>query len=107
MANDHVLTAPSPSIVTETKVSSCSEADMEHIWSQFHLPEDITTWARVAKERSNRPPKMLVAFNKAIMKHGAHLSLHPLVRGMLAHFNLSLSQLNPNAYKILVGMNIL
>ena len=41
------------------------------------------------------------------MKHKAQLPLYPLVRGVLAHFNLSPSQLNPNAYKILAGMHIL
>ena len=41
------------------------------------------------------------------MKHGAKLPLHPLVRGVLAHYGLSPSQLNPNAYKIMTGMHIL
>ena len=59
------------------------------------------------EDRSNRPPYPLVALNKAIMKHGARLPLHPLVRVVLAHFGLSPSQLNPNTYKIMAGMHIL
>ena len=58
-------------------------------------------------EYSNRHLHPLVAFNKAIMKHGARLSLYSLVRGVIAHLNLFPSQLNPNAYKILAGMHIL
>ena len=76
---------------------------MKHIQEKFHLPKDITTWAMSAEEHSNRSPRLLVAFNKAIMKHGAQLPLHPLVRGILAHSGLSPSQLNPNAYKIMAG----
>ena len=80
---------------------------MEHVRHQFHLPVDIIIRAMTAVECSNRPPYLLVAFNNAIMKHGARLPLHPLVRGALVYFGLSPSQLNPNAYKILVGMHIL
>ena len=80
---------------------------MEHIREQFHLPGDITTWAMSSKERSNRLPRSLVAFNKAIIKHRARLPLHSLVRGVLAHWGLSPSQLNPNAYKIMALMHIL
>ena len=58
-----------------------------------------------AEERSNSPSKMLVAFNKAIMKHMVRLFLHPLVQGVLAHWDLSPSQLNPNACKIMAGMH--
>ena len=60
-----------------------------------------------AEKCSNRSPYSLIAFNKAIMKHGSRLLIHPLVRGVLAHFGLSPSQLNPNAYKIMAGMHIL
>ena len=56
-----------------------------------------------AAESFNRPPYPLVAFNKVIIKYGVQLPLHPLVRRVLAHFNLSPSQLNPNAYKVLAG----
>ena len=63
-----------PSIIAaETRVSVCFENDVEHIQEQFHLPGDITTWAMSSKERSNRPSRSLVAFNEAIMKHGAWL----------------------------------
>ena len=79
---------------------------MEHVWNQFHLPADITTRAMTMEECSNHPPYPLVAFNKAIMKHEAWLPLHPLVRRVLTHFDLSPSQLNPNAYKITAGMYI-
>ena len=48
-----------------------------------------------------------MAFNKAIMKRGVRLPLHPLVWKVLAHFNLSPSQLNLNAYKVLERMHIL
>ena len=41
------------------------------------------------------------------MKHEAQLPLHPLVRGALVHWGLKPSQLNPNAYKIMAGLNIL
>ena len=58
-------------------------------------------------ERSNHPPLGLVAFNKAIMKHGARLPLHPLVREILNHFELAPSQLSPNAYKLIAGTFIL
>ena len=78
--------------------------DVKHVRCQFYLPTNITTRAMTAEERSNRP---LVAFNKAIMKHGARLPLHPLVRRVLAHFDHSPSQLNPNAYMIRAGMHIL
>ena len=80
---------------------------MKHVRNQFHLPADITTRVMTTEERSNRPPYPLVAFNKAIMKNGARLPLHPLVRGVLAHFGLSPSQLNLNAYKIMAMMHIL
>ena len=59
------------------------------------------------KERSNRPPYPLVTFNKASMKNGARLPLHPLVRGVLAHYGLFPSQLNLNAYKIMAEIHIL
>ena len=41
------------------------------------------------------------------MKHGARLPFYPLVRGALAHWCLSSSQLKPNAYNILEGIHIL
>ena len=69
----------------DDKVSRCSEIDVEHIRQQFHLPAAITTRAMSAEERSTRPPPSMVAFNKAIMKHGARLPLHYLVRGVLAN----------------------
>ena len=71
------------------------------------MPEDIATWAMSRREHSNRPPSSRVAFNKVIMKHGARLPLHPLVRGVLVNWGLAPSQLNPNAYKIMTGMPIL
>ena len=106
-ADDPVVASLSPSIVAEARVSSCSQSDVEHIREQFPLLGDITTWAMSRKDRSNRPPRFLVAFNKAIMKHGARLPLHPLVRGVLAHWGLAPSQINPNAYKIMARMHIL
>ena len=75
---------------------------MEHIQEQFHLPATITTKAMSAEERSTRPLPSMVA-----MKHGERLPLHYLVRGVLANWGLALSQLNPNAYKIMTGMHIL
>ena len=98
---------PSATLVADDKVSKCSEVDMEHIREQFHLPATITTKAMSAEERSTRPPPSMVAFNKAIMKHGVRLLLHYLVRGVLANWGLALSQLNPNTYKIMAGMHIL
>ena len=74
MANDLVLIAPSLLIVAEAKVSSCSEHDMENVWSQFYLSMDITTRVMTAAERFNHPTYPLVAFNMAIMKHRAR---HP------------------------------
>ena len=106
-AKDLVLASHSPTIVAESKVSMCSEDDVKHIREQFYFPKDITTWAMLAEERPNRPLRSLVAFNKAIMKHGARLPLHTLVQGVLAHWGLSPSQLNPNAYKIMAGMHVL
>ena len=97
----------SATLAADDKVSRCSEADVEHIRKQFHLSATITTRAMSAEERSTHPPPSLVAFNKAIMKHGARLPLHHLVRGVLAHWGLAPSQLNPNAYKIMAGMHIL
>ena len=41
------------------------------------------------------------------MKRGARLPLHLLVPGVLVHWGLAPSQLNPNAYKILAGLHIL
>ena len=60
-----------------------------------------------AEERSTRLLPSMVAFNKAIMKHGARLPLHHWVRGVLVHWGLAPSQFNPNAYKIMAGMHIL
>ena len=97
----------SATFAADDKVSRCSETDVEHIREQFHLPAAITTRAMSAEERSTRPPPSMVAFNKAIMKHGARLPLHYLVRGALANWGLAPSQLNPNAYKIMAGMHIL
>ena len=96
----------SANLAADDKISKCSKADVKHIRHQFHLPATITTRAMSAEERSTRPPPSQVAFNKAIMKHGARLPLHPLVRGVLAHWGLAPSQLNPNAYKIMAGMHI-
>ena len=107
MVAKQILMVPSTNIVAETKISTCTEADIEHVRKQFHLPADITTRAMITEEHSNCPPYPLVAFNKAIMKHGARLPLHPLVRGMLMYYRLFPSQLNPNAYKIMAGMHIL
>ena len=97
----------SATFAADDKVSRCSETDVEHIREQFHLPAAITTRAMSAEERSARPPPSMVAFNKAIMKHGARLPLHYLVRGVLVHWGLAPSQVNPNAYKIMAGMLIL
>ena len=107
VADDQLLVVPSPIIVAESKVSTCIENDMEHLWKQFDLPADITTQEMTAEECLNRPPNPLVGFNKSIMKNGARLPLHPLVRGVIMHFCLSLSKLNPNAYKIMAGIHIL
>ena len=41
------------------------------------------------------------------MKRGARLPLHLLVPGVLVHWGLAPSQLNPNAYKIMARMHIL
>ena len=106
VADEQIKVVPSPTIIAKTKVSTCTMNDVEHLRKQFYLPADISTRVMTAEERLNRPSYPLVAF-KAIMKHGARLPLRPLVRGVLAHFGLSLSPLNPNAYKIMVGMHIL
>ena len=75
---------------------------------QSDAPELRSEFGAISsEERSNRPPRSLVAFNKAIMKHGARLPLYLLVRRVLAHQGLSPSQLNPNACKIMAGMHIL
>ena len=97
----------SATLAADDKVSKCSEVAVEHIREQVHLPAAITTRAMSVEERSTRPPPSMVAFNKAIMKHGARLPLHYLVRGVLANWGLAPSQLNPNAYKIMAGMHIL
>ena len=106
-ADDPVVASPSPTIAAEARVSTYSENNVEHIREYFHLPRDITTWAMSSEDSSNHPPRFLVAFNKAIMKHGARPPLHPLVRDVLTHWGLSPSQLNSNAYKIMAGMHIL
>ena len=106
-ADGPVLIAPAPFIVAETRASLWSAKDVEIMRKQFHLPADITVRAMTVTERSNRPSYPLVAFNKAIMMHGALLSLYPLVWEVLAHLALSPSQLNPKVYKVLAGMHIL
>ena len=107
VVDEQILVVPSPTIVAEIKISTCTEADVEHLRKQFQLPVDISSKAMTAEKRSNRPPYPLVAFNKAIMKHRARLPLHPLVRGVLAYIGLSPTQLNLNAYKIIARMHIL
>ena len=68
---------------------------------KYSLPADIKTKLMSVVERSTRPPVNAVAFNSAIMLYGARLPLHPLVRGVLKSLNVSLTQLNPNAYRIM------
>ena len=77
------------------------------IRGQFRLANGIILEAMDAGDRSNRPPPDRVAFNKFIMKHGARLPLHPLVRKVLIRYGLAPAQLNPNAYRLMAGLHCL
>ena len=60
-----------------------------------------------SKERSNRPPRTLVAFSGALLLAGARLPLYPFIKGVIVALNLAPMQLNPNAYWIMCSAFIL
>ena len=49
---------------------------------------------------------MMVCFFEAAFENGLRFLLHPLIKSVLQHFNVCLSQLSPNFWGVLVGLMV-
>ena len=101
LRRDPLVVEPQKFFKAESIPSRLRKSDLISMRLKYNLPADIKTKLMSVDERSTRPPVNAVAFNAAIMQYGARLPLHPLVRGVLNSLNLSPTQLNPNAYRIM------
>lgn len=82
-------------------------ADLEAYCFWFHLLDEIVLQEMKLDECSNCPQADFLAYDRAIMKHGARIPLISLVRGVPNHYELVPSQLNPNTYKLMARMHVL
>ena len=71
---------------------------------EFSIPESVGMRMPIAGEMANNPHGSAVAFHPVFLEIGARLPLHPYVRRVLREFMIAPSQLNPNGWRIVIGM---
>lgn len=79
--------------------SRITQADLNQLWSNYSVPDDVTLQVPEDKELPHSPPVGEVSLNRWFFKCGLKLQLPHFVRCLLHDVRLVPLQLNPNTWK--------
>ena len=71
---------------------------------RYQPPFGVRVWSPDVLTPYVVPVPKMVCFFEVAFDNGLHFPLHPVINGVLQHFNVFPSQLSPNCWGILVGL---
>ena len=71
---------------------------------RYRPPSDVRVWSPDVLTFYVVPVPKMVCFFEVAFENGLRFPLHPFIKGVLQHFNICPSQLAPNGWGILVGL---
>ncbi|TXG58291.1 hypothetical protein EZV62_016120 [Acer yangbiense] len=74
------------------------------IAKEFSIRESVGMRMPLAREQVSNPHGVSVAFHPAFLEIGAKLPLHPYIRRVFREFVIASAQLNPNGWRVVIGM---
>ena len=88
----------------DTHGSRMTEYELKLIRRYFHVPDYIQFHLYGPTDVPTRPPPGCVAVYRDYFIRELRLPLHPFIREVLLNLEISLPQLNPNAYQSMVAL---
>ena len=88
----------------DTHGSKMTEDELAIIRSYFEVPDYVRFRLPGPADVPTRPPPGAVAVFRDYFIRGLRLPLHPFIREVLVNLEISLPQLNPNAYQSMVAL---
>ena len=74
------------------------------IAAEFSILDSVGMRMPLSGELASNPHGTAVAFHPAFLEIGARLPLHPYIRRICQEFMIAPAQLNPNAWRVVIGM---
>uniref|UniRef100_A0A2N9GAN8 Transposase (putative) gypsy type domain-containing protein n=1 Tax=Fagus sylvatica TaxID=28930 RepID=A0A2N9GAN8_FAGSY len=93
--------------IAEEVPSRLVEKDIGRLRSRFQIPENIVIRLPENGEWACTSNGEDIALYEDSLVVGLRLPFRPFERGLLHHFGLAPSQLNPNAWRLVVGLQVL
>ena len=88
----------------DTHISWMTEYELVLIRRYYHVPDYVQFRLPRPVDVPTRPPLNCVAVHRDYFIRGLRLPLHPFIKEVLLNLEISLSQLNPNAYQCMVAL---
>ena len=79
-------------------------AKLHKLATEFSIPRTVGLRIPKEGERASNPEGTSVAFHPAFLEIGARLPLQPYLRRVLREIGIAPAQLNPNGWRVLIGM---
>ena len=98
------LARPITPFDVDTHGSRMTEYELALIRRYFHVSDYVQFRLPGLADVPTRPPLGSVAVYRDYFVRGLRLPLHPFIREVLVNLEISLPQLNPNAYQCMVAL---
>ena len=90
--------------INHVRENRIDEAKLKKIAMEFSIPRSVGLRIPREGEKASNPVGSAVAFHPAFLEIGARLPLQPYIRRVLREIGIAPAQLNPNAWRIVIGM---
>ena len=90
--------------VNHIGVNRMTAIRISQIATEFSIPDSVGMRMPAVGELASNPMGVAVAFHPAFLEIGARLPLHPYIRRVLRECSVAPAQLNPNAWRVVIGM---
>ena len=90
--------------INQEKENKIDEKKLTSLASEFSIPRSVGLRLPIGGEKASNPEGASAIFHPAFLEIGIRLPLHPFVRRVLREIGVAPGQLNPNAWRIVIGM---
>lgn len=88
-----------------SKIASVIDEDwLGQLYRAYETPKDVFFWVPAPDERADQPPEDCVAVNLDTMEAGLRFPLHPVITRLLIEWNITITQLMPNGWHIVMSL---